>query len=567
MVDEIKSIGGSTPAQEHSGQGMKLSDLQKTNAKLYEYFKKQNFKDDSFVYSSDIEKLKTLIDKNQNGKISVKEARKAGFEGSRKEIKSVISSLDTVKNTKIDEKETVPVKVTDNTTDFYQGDKRVRSVYKDDKSEVTTTFTSDGKTPKEVLDVTKDSKGNAIVSKTFYNNGRKNYSETTTDTEQITHIYNPADDTQLKRSVKRPLNSDSSSYQTTEYENGAGLSGKEVITYEGEYVKDGVTQRVIEYDKEGKVISDKTNLDIQNEQSEKAKAYNGNPQKFKVPAGWSVSDIAKAYGISREEVLKANLGAEGVPEYKTNKNGVEYFLKDQEINIPGDAEFNKDYKPAVRKAKHANAGSAAKGATPAQEVKPPETKPTETVKQENNIPRDPNPPKQDISGTLYAQGLYGTGPKNGTRSDINGNEYLYDDKGRLDRVKLKGKGTYSYYYDKNNKLEFVAEFRYTDGLAIKRAPDGTVISYNDKDEVNRYGNGVAMDNQSSNISMLGARTSDFNLPDNIATRTTRSRQRKLQRKANQPVVNTHQSAKEAAEKRAADFEKRMGLDNPTPWKK
>ena len=566
MVDEIKSIGGSTPAQEHSGQGMKLSDLQKTNAKLYEYFKKQNLKDDSFVYSSDIEKLKTLIDKNQNGKISVKEARKAGFEGSRKEIKSVISSFDTVKNTKIDEKETVPVKVTDNTTDFYQGDKRVKSVYKDDKSEVTTTFTSDGKTPKEVLDVTKDSKGNAIVSKTFYNNGRKNYSETTTDTEQITHIYNPADDTQLKRTVKRPLNSDSSSYQTTEYENGAGLSGKEKITYEGEYVKDGVTQRVIEYDKEGKVISDKTNLDIQNEQSEKAKAYNGNPQKFKVPAGWSVSDIAKAYGISREEVLKANLGAEGVPEYKTNKKGVEYFLKDQEINIPGDAEFNKDYKPAVRKAKHANAGSAAKGATPAQEVKAPETKPTETVKQENNTPRDPNPPKQDISGTLYAQGLYGTGPKNGTRGDINGNEYKYDAQGRLINVKFKNGNQFNYEYDKNNKLSAFHEFNPIEDFIIKRKPDGTVISYATHDGTIRYGNGIAINKQHED-SYFEAKQSDFNLPDNIATRATRSRQRKLQRKANQPVVNTHQGAKEAAEKRAADFEKRMGLDNSTPWKK
>ena len=69
MVDEVKGVGQPKPQQEHSSNGMKLSDLQKTNQKLYEYFKKQNLSDDSYVFSSDIEKLKALIDKNKNSKI------------------------------------------------------------------------------------------------------------------------------------------------------------------------------------------------------------------------------------------------------------------------------------------------------------------------------------------------------------------------------------------------------------------------------------------------------------------------------------------------------------------
>ena len=62
-------------------------------------------------------------------------------------------------------------------------------------------------------------------------------------------------------------------------------------------------------------------------------------QKFKVPAGWSVSQIAKAFGISKEDVLKANIDADGNKAYRTSKKGVEYFLIDQEINIPADAKL------------------------------------------------------------------------------------------------------------------------------------------------------------------------------------------------------------------------------------
>lgn len=536
MVDEVKGVGQPNPAQTYSSKGMKLSDLQKTNAKLYEYFKKQNLSDDSYVYSSDIEKLKALIDKNQNSKITVKEMRKAGFEGSRKEIKALRESLNTVQNNEIKDNKPVPVKIDDNTTDFYSGDQRVRTVVKDGKTETITNYTNDGKTPKDVLKTTVDTNNNAVVSHTHYHEGKKNYTELTSQGEKATIIYNPADDSKVKRAVRQPIDeNDTESIQTVEHEYDA--DGNDTITaeYEGKYVKDGVTRRVVKLDNEGKVISNKTNLDIAKEEAEKKKAEF---QKFNVPKGWSVGDIAKAYGISKEEVLKANIDGEGHKAYRTNKKGVEYFLIDQEINIPGGAEFNKDYKPKVRVVQPDNKGAAKaaenKGSAKAQDAaktqgadktkgadktdkgnaaKKTEAKPIEEAKTQNLPGRDMRPPKQDATATIYAFGMMGHGMKNTTMTDFKGNEYFYDDKGRLIlwRDANNDKNNYEYTYDNNNKLSDIVEFK-ENGYRIKRKPDGTVISYKDSQGVQRYGNGIAMNDQSESA-FRSAKLEDFNPPD------------------------------------------------------
>ena len=529
MVDEVKGVGQPKPQQEHSSNGMKLSDLQKTNQKLYEYFKKQNLSDDSYVFSSDIEKLKALIDKNQNSKITVKEMRKAGFEGSRKEIKALRESLNTVQNNEIKDNKPVPVKIDDNTTDFYSGDQRVRTVVKDGKTETITNYTNDGKTPKDVLETTTDKDNNAVVSHTHYHEGKKNYTELTSQGEKATIIYNPADDSKVKRAVRQPIDeNDKESIQTVEHEYDA--DGNDTITaeYEGKYVKDGVTRRVVKLDNEGKVISNKTNLDIAKEEAEKKKAEF---QKFNVPKGWSVSDIARAYGISREEVLNANVDGEGHKAYRTNKKGVEYFLIDQEINIPGGAEFNKEYKPKVRVVKPAAEHKGAEKAEDAAKTKgadktkgsdktdkgkaaeKTEAKPIEEAKTQNLPGRDMRPPKQDATATIYAFGMMGHGMKNTTMTDFKGNKYTYDDKGRLSAFKNVSDGTeYMYYYDQNNKLKAIYEFGHKDIGTIRRKPDGTVIAYVDRQGTYRYGNGIAMNNQSDGA-FVEAKLEDFNPPD------------------------------------------------------
>lgn len=580
MVDEIKGVGQVGAGHAEPNKGVKLSELQKVNAKLYEYFKAQNLKDDSYVTLSDLDRLISYTDKNQNGKMSVKEAKKFGFEGSRKEIKSMISSMDTVRE-KINNSDNYITENKDGTKDFYEGDNRVKSEYKGKNYEYTILYGKDGKTPKESY-MEELVNGEKVKTKTVYHQGSKNYDEIETDKEKIFKLYNPSNDQHLTRIVKE-LKSDSNSKETIEYTHGAGLSYTAKHTYTGEYVKDGITEDTVTFDENGKEVSHKTNFDlkeeaVKNAEQEKAVQFakeepqeavrEANPQKFKVPEGWSVSDIAKAFGISREEVLRANTNADGEKAFRTNKKGVEYFLIDQEINLPEGAEFNKEYKPKPRVKSQGHSGGLSEadrlaaqeaidsankaiGASkrakinprvglgkgkplpkPAAPVAPqPETAPKDEVKPAQpaketapaqpvddevapstspQIPRDMNPPKTDATGMNYTTGFYATGPKDGTMNDIYGNVYHYDEEGRLEQIVDKdGYTRYEYHYNDQNEVT-----RYTDYTGngwIDRNSKGKVITYQNSDNYIRYGNGVALNDQDD----YSAKMKDWHLPKNF----------------------------------------------------
>ena len=127
MVDKVNGIVQPAGADAPKNKSVKLSDLQNVNQKLYEYFKNQNLKDDSMISLSDIETLKSKADANDNGKVSAREAKKIGIEGSRKERKAFISSLDAARQ-QIQQSDEFAEKVNDYTTDFYSNDVRVKTV-------------------------------------------------------------------------------------------------------------------------------------------------------------------------------------------------------------------------------------------------------------------------------------------------------------------------------------------------------------------------------------------------------------------------------------------------------
>lgn len=144
MVDKTPQVGGGAPlsGQQFSTKGMKLSDLKNQNKLLFDYFKNNGFNENSYVYSTDIEKLKEAYDKNDNGKLSKKEARALfGEDVSRRDIKKAIKALDVIAATDLEGDGQYPVKVNDNETQYYtkdnklagavcqDGDKEIRELY------------------------------------------------------------------------------------------------------------------------------------------------------------------------------------------------------------------------------------------------------------------------------------------------------------------------------------------------------------------------------------------------------------------------------------------------------
>ncbi len=113
----IISGGGQT----FSTKGMKLSELKKNNEVLFDFFKSKGLDENSYVYSSDIEKLKQEFD-NGDGKFSKRELRKMGLDLKRSEARAVNKALQSIMDTELSEDGAYPVKVDDNTTDFYTKD-------------------------------------------------------------------------------------------------------------------------------------------------------------------------------------------------------------------------------------------------------------------------------------------------------------------------------------------------------------------------------------------------------------------------------------------------------------
>lgn len=132
MVDATNGVGP-LGNQQFSSKGVKLSDLKEKNQLLFDYFKQAGFNENSYVYSTDIEKLKEAYDKNDNGKLSKKEARAIfGEDVSRKDIKKAIKAMNEIALTDLQGEDFYPVKTNENETEYYtKNNVLVSSVYED----------------------------------------------------------------------------------------------------------------------------------------------------------------------------------------------------------------------------------------------------------------------------------------------------------------------------------------------------------------------------------------------------------------------------------------------------
>lgn len=137
MVDATNGVGP-LGNQQFSTKGVKLSDLKEKNQLLFNYFKQAGLNENSYVYSTDIEKLKEAYDKNDNGKLSKKEARAIfGEDVSRKDIKKAIKAMDEIALTDLQGENFYPVKTTENETEYYtKNNVLVGSVYEDSEQHI-----------------------------------------------------------------------------------------------------------------------------------------------------------------------------------------------------------------------------------------------------------------------------------------------------------------------------------------------------------------------------------------------------------------------------------------------
>lgn len=167
MVEEVGKMGAISN-QKFDQKGMKLSQL-KENKQVYEFFKKAGLSDANYVYASDVQNVFAKFDENQNGKLSVNEARAMGLEGSRKEIKNAVKLLNEILETELNEADEVyPTKVDENTTQYFDKNGTIKyqaqKLVADDETIEKYTFYRDGDTSK-VQTYAEKSEGYGVVVK------------------------------------------------------------------------------------------------------------------------------------------------------------------------------------------------------------------------------------------------------------------------------------------------------------------------------------------------------------------------------------------------------------------
>lgn len=140
--------------------------MAKSNKLLFDFFKNKGLDENSYVYSSDIEKLKEEFD-DGDGKFSKRELKKMGLDIKRSEVKSVNRTLQAIEAAELADDGTYPVKADDNTTDFYSKDNiKKKSVSVNGLNTVTTEFDETGE--KELKIIT-DMKGFGRITEDLTN--------------------------------------------------------------------------------------------------------------------------------------------------------------------------------------------------------------------------------------------------------------------------------------------------------------------------------------------------------------------------------------------------------------
>ena len=371
---------GTTP-QTFSQQGVSLKTLKEQNIILFKFFESKGFKEDAIIYSTDVENAFKSADINNNGKVSIKEARSLfGAEDSkRKDVRAALRQLEAIKTNDLpQDAQILPVKINENETDFYNQNGVLLSNirYEANQDKVETTYL-DGQ--KDLIGKTiKTSADGKNVVTTEYLDGNPNFPEkinTNKDNNSVT-VENKWQDENLvsqkttegdkveikkyKPGVKIPeetrLESKTDPYSKKITVNKFGDDNKvigQTIEYSGRRIGENLVKEEIVLDSETgeKVSEEATFLDgtkqyyqyFDGKIHQVGKDKNGDSfVAFEVPEGWSMSKIASKFGITKEELLKANTTEDGRPTYRTNKKGVSYFLIDAKAVIPKPTKIPED---------------------------------------------------------------------------------------------------------------------------------------------------------------------------------------------------------------------------------
>lgn len=374
--NQLNVNGVNIPSQKFSANGVKMSILQQENKLLFDFLKDKGYKEDAIIYSSDVDKLVEDNDTSGNDKLSIKEARAMGLEGSRKDVRSALKSLNEIKNSGyvISDNEQYPVTVNNNETDFYNkdgvllsntkkldGDGKLETFYlKGDKNLVDKTIeTSPDKkltveTTYENGDIEQPAEttinNNNDVTKIKYDWFEKNLnSKTTTHGDDVeTIIYKNTQNGVVPKRIVSSLKSNPDSCKSIDNKyNDKNKLENQTIEYSGAKIspKDKIIKEDIKLDPNtGKQTSNEiTHTDgtkqylqvFDGKPHEVGKDKNGNTfVVLDVPEGWSMRKIADEYGISRDDLLKANTNEKGEALYHTNNKGVEYFYINDKAVIP-----------------------------------------------------------------------------------------------------------------------------------------------------------------------------------------------------------------------------------------
>ena len=383
----IKVTGIQKQPQQFSTTGIKLSTLKEQNELLFNYFKTNGYKEDAIIYSSDVDKITKSADTNDNEKLSIKEAREMGLEGSRKEIRSALNQLKEIKNSELapNVSGNYPVVINENETEFYNKDGvllsntknfenggKLETFYlKGDKNkvdktletsandkDVTETIYKDGNIEQPEQQTIKQGNDTTVVKYDWFED-KLNSKTTSKGNDVETVIYKQIKGEAVPERIVSSFKSDPNSVKSIVNKfNDDYKIDAQTIEYSGAKIGEGLIKEDIDIapDTGNKVAEEATFSDgtkqyyqtINGKLEQVGKDKDGNHfVVLDVPEGWGMDKIADEFGITKEDLLKANKDKDGNKLYHTNPKGIEYFYINDKAIIPKPNKIPQDNKYAI----------------------------------------------------------------------------------------------------------------------------------------------------------------------------------------------------------------------------
>lgn len=383
----IKVTGIQKQPQQFSTTGIKLSTLKEQNELLFNYFKTNGYKEDAIIYSSDVDKITKSADTNDNEKLSIKEAREMGLEGSRKEIRSALNQLKEIKNSELapNVSGNYPVVINENETEFYNKDGvllsntknfenggKLETFYlKGDKNkvdktletsangkDVTETIYKDGNIEQPEQQTIKQGNDTTVVKYDWFED-KLNSKTTSKGNDVETVIYKQIKGEAVPERIVSSFKSDPNSVKSIVNKfNDDYKIDAQTIEYSGAKIGEGLIKEDIDIapDTGNKVAEEATFSDgtkqyyqtINGKLEQVGRDKDGNHfVVLDVPEGWGMDKIADEFGITKEDLLKANTDKDGNKLYHTNPKGIEYFYINDKAIIPKPNKIPQDNKYAI----------------------------------------------------------------------------------------------------------------------------------------------------------------------------------------------------------------------------